>query len=239
VDGGNFSAGMGSDAWIKGNFVWDLMATLGYDVATPGDHDLFQGVDSLKTMAARHPEIALVSANLLDLSGDHVLPESKIISRGGVRFGVTGVTDSVYAFQNRAQHRLVRDDFRYEDMKDALSRVVPKLREKSDVVVVLFHTQVAEVSHLVSDVPGIDVAVAGHTPGFIQDPLPLGDAYLLRPGNRGQDLGVIKLWLDPDSARVARVEGKGEILDETVPMDQAIVSRIEAWEKARVEAQRP
>jgi 2',3'-cyclic-nucleotide 2'-phosphodiesterase (5'-nucleotidase family) len=237
VDAGNFAAGMGSDAWIKGNFVWDLMAALGYDVATPGDHDLYQGVDSLKALAARHPEIALVSANLLDPTGKHVLPESKVIDRDGVRFGVTGVTDSVYAFQNRAQHRLIIDDFRYEGMKEALARVVPELRKKSDVVVVLFHTQVAEIPHLIADVPGIDVGIAGHTPGYIQNPEKIGDAWVLRPGNRGQDLGVAKVYIDPDSSKVSRVDGEGEILDEKVPMDQAIAARIDAWQKARVQAQ--
>jgi 2',3'-cyclic-nucleotide 2'-phosphodiesterase (5'-nucleotidase family) len=239
VDGGNFAAGMGRDAWMKGGFVWDLMAGLGYDAATPGDHDLYEGLDSLRALAARHPEIHLVSANLLDLSGRHVLPESKIITRGKVRFGVTAVIDSVYYWEDRNKNRIVVDDFRFEDMEEALRRVVPELRAKSDVVVVLFHTQVATVSHLLSAVPGIDVAVAGHTPGFIQNPDKIGDAFLVRPGNRGQDLGILRLWFDPDSGGVTRGEGEGKALDESIAMDQEVAARIEAWEKRRIQLAKP
>lgn len=218
--------------WEKGSFVWDLMARMKYDAATPGDHDLVQGLDSLKALTARHPEIRVVSANLLDRSGRRVFPESAVFSKGKVRFGVTAITDSVYHAANRKQGKLVRDDFRFEDVEAALRRVVPKLRVESDVVVVLLHTRTEEALRLAGAVPGIDVAVAGHDPGFLREPDRAGKAYLVRPGSRGQAVSILQLQLNPGTREVERVFSASRQLDEQVPMDPALAERIETWDKA-------
>ena len=213
VDAGNFGQLVGVGIWEKGSFIWDLMAELGYDAATPGDHDLMEGIDSLRALAGRHPEVRMLSANLLDRSGRRVFPESAVITRGKVRFGVTGVTDSVYHAANRKQGKVIRDDFRFEGTEEALRRVIPKLRVESDVVVVLFPRPIRRrVRRLSAAIPGIHVAIAGHDPGFLRDPERAGDAYLVRPGNRGQAMSVVQLQLDPESRKVVRAFGAGRQL---------------------------
>ena len=91
------------------------MARLGYDAVTPGDHELRHGLDSLRTLTARHPDIRVVSANLQDRHGAPVFPESVVIEKNGVRFGITGTTAPAYYRANLEYKRLHRDDFTFLD----------------------------------------------------------------------------------------------------------------------------
>src|SRR5574341_788203 len=73
----------------------DAFNALGYDVATPGNHDFDFGMDLLQ-QAAGDATYRYVSANILKATSDTLLfPESVIVPRGGVRVGVTGFTTQI------------------------------------------------------------------------------------------------------------------------------------------------
>ena len=44
------------ELWEKTTFTWDMMSKLKYDVVTPGDLEMIQGLDAMKTMFAKHPK---------------------------------------------------------------------------------------------------------------------------------------------------------------------------------------
>jgi 2',3'-cyclic-nucleotide 2'-phosphodiesterase (5'-nucleotidase family) len=137
VDAGNWSNSKGIAAWDKTQFIFEEMGQMKYDVVTLGDAELAQGVHALETLLASQPQVKVVSANVKDKSGRLVFPESVVIDKSGVRFGVTGVTSaSSYEF-NVTRGLQAVDEFTFDDSMAALQRVLPKLRSESDIVVVL------------------------------------------------------------------------------------------------------
>lgn len=231
VDAGNFAELKPPHPWEKTTFVFDVMAGLGYDVVTPGDSELRPGIDSLRALVARHPEVRMVSANLKSKSGAYVFPQFTVIEKNGIRFGVTGTTGPEYYQQNVRQALQSEDDFTFEDSKTALERVVPQLRAQADVVVVLLNEMVDSAMKLTTAVPGIDVAVAGHDPGVLPAPEKLGDAIFIRPGNRGQYVYRVPLVLDPASKRVSGYAGRALMLDALMAKDADTDSTVVRWEK--------
>lgn len=231
VDAGNFATLTETfHPWDKTTFVWDVMSRLGYDVVTPGDLELMEGVDSLKTLLARHPEVQAVSANLQDMDGNRLLPESTVIKKGGLRIGVTGVTGGVYYRPGRLGRGPQEDQFTFEDERDALERVLPKLRKESDLVVGLLHVGPGDVRRLIDELPGFDVVVVGHNPGYMFSPDTVGTTLILQPGSRGQYVSVMNISVDTatDSMSVSAAETRP--LSEGVEKDPNIDALVSKWE---------
>jgi S-sulfosulfanyl-L-cysteine sulfohydrolase len=232
VDGGDFAETKEPGGWEKTTFLYDLLARLGYDAVTPGDGELTQGVDSLRALAARHPEVHVVSANLRDAAGQRVFPESVVIEKGGVRFGVTGTLGAEYYRGNLERERQLRDEFTFEDSRTALSRVVPDLAGRADVVVVLLHESVDSAMTFASAIPGMDVVIAGHDPGLNPAPEELNGALFVRGGNRGQYIYRVPLVLDPASRAVAGHGGYPRMLDKLVTKDAQMDFDVATFEQA-------
>ena len=231
VDAGNFSDDKGTDYWKRTEFIWDLMGRMGYEAVTPGDMEMIDGVGALKALAARCPQVKMVSANVKDSAGALVFPEYAIFDKGGVRVGVTGVTGASYYAFAKARGVLKKDDITFEDSKTALLRVLPELRRQSDVVVVLLHEGPGDAKRIVAEVPGIDVLVVGHSPGYQFEPDQVDGTTIVRAGNRGQYMMVVDLTVGSDG-KIAEVKGEGKPLGEAVPKDPAFAPDVAKWEAA-------
>ena len=160
MDAGNFSAPQEKEPfepWEKTTFIWDMMGRLGYDAVTPGDLEMVNGVEAMKELYGRQPGVQVVSANVMDKSGNLIFPRYTIIEKGGVRYGVTGVTAEAYYTFNITRGRQKKDDFTFGDEKEALRAVIPELREKSDIVVALVHEGPGDARRLLDEIDGIDV----------------------------------------------------------------------------------
>ena len=207
-----------------------MMSEFHYDAITPGDRELRPGLATLKALYAKHPEIKVVSANIQDKSGRRVFPEYTIIERGGVRFGITGTTGAVYYDTNMKQNLQTKDDFAFQNSEDALRRVVPELRAKSDVVIVLMHESVEDAMNMLTKVSGIDVAIAGNEPGIIPAPEQIGGALLVRPGSRGQYVFRLPITVDTSAKKIVEFAGEAKYLDEKVVKDPVLDPVVSKWE---------
>ena len=231
VDAGDFGAVGDFEPDRKTAFLFDLMAWLGYDAVTPGERELTRGLPAVKAIYAAHPEVKVVSANVMDASGNRIWPEYAVLEKGGIRIGVTGVTgENFYAF-NLSRGIQKVDDFTFEDPRSALQRVIPELRRQADVVVVLLHEARSGAGSLVAEVPRVDVAVVGHTPGSGTDVEAAGATLVLRPGMRGRYLPVLDLTLGADH-RILGYAGKGRRLDENVARNPEVDGVVTSWVKA-------
>ena len=239
VDAGDFGADRGFERHKKTAFIFEMMARLGYDAVTPGEREMVDGLASLKEVCAAHPEVKVVSANVMDASGNRIWPEYVIVEKGGIKIGVTGVTgDAFYKF-NVARKVQTSDDFTFEDPAQALRRVEGELQGKVDIVVALVHQSPDEAKKLATDAPGVDVVVVGHNPKYVFAPEQSGKTVVLSPGTRGQYLSVLHLTLGPDNT-VADFEGEGTPVSDSYPKDPAIGPVVTRWEtawKAREKAQ--
>lgn len=231
MDGGNFATLTETfQPWERTSFVWDMMAYLGYDVVTPGDLELMEGIDSLRTLMARHPEVEVVSANLQDLEGVKIFPEYTVIEKDGLRVGVTGVTGGSYYRHDRLGRGPGESQFTFEDERDALQRVMPQLEEKSDLVVGLLHVGPGDVRRILKDIPGFDVVVVGHNPGYMFSPDTVGTTLILQPGSRGQYLSVLDLIVDTGNDSLFVFSGEARPLGDGVEKDPEVDAIVSKWE---------
>jgi hypothetical protein len=233
VDAGNFlvpNEEREFSPWEKNEFMFDMMGRIQYDAVTPGDLELLYGIDAIKGLYSRQPGIQVVSANIQDRSGNLVWPAYTVIEKGGFRYGVTGVTGAAFYTFNVKRGIQKADEFTLTDTKEALAKVVPELREQSDLVVVLLHEGPGDARRLAEEVEGIDVVVVGHNPGYMFNPDRVGNTLLLRGGNRGQYLSILELTLDETKSRIIDYNGEGKPLDEGVAKDTEIEPVVKTWE---------
>jgi 2',3'-cyclic-nucleotide 2'-phosphodiesterase (5'-nucleotidase family) len=237
VDGGNFgdpydnSENWDGELWEKTTFTWDMMSKLKYDVVTPGDLEMIQGLDAMKALFAKHPGIQVVSANIEDKSGKLVYPKYAILNRGGVKIGVTAVTGKQWYEYNLKKGRQKKDDFIVLESKDALRDAVAELRPKADVVVALIHESLTDVkTQILTEVPGIDVVVVGHNPNYMFNPDRVGSTLLLLSGPKGQYLPVLTLTLDDSKKKILDYNGEGKPLDDAIAKDAEYDKVVTSWE---------
>jgi len=229
VDAGDFAADSDFDPWGKTQFEYDMMAKLGYDAVTPGEREMVEGLEPLKKMYESHPDVKVVSANIEDKSGAKVWPEYVVVDKDGVKVGITGVTSGSFYNFNLTRGIQKSDDFTFEDPKAALQRVVPELRKKADIVVALIHEGPNDAKQLADEVPGMDVILVGHNPGYMFNPDRTGQTLILRPGTRGQYLSVLDLTLGDDN-KITDYNGEGKPLDEHVAKDGDMDGVVTKWE---------
>jgi 2',3'-cyclic-nucleotide 2'-phosphodiesterase (5'-nucleotidase family) len=187
------------------------------------------GVEKLRTLLASAPGIKVVSANVTDKSGKKLWDDFAILSKGGVTFAVTGVTDKAFYDFNLSRGLQKADEFAFLDSRQALQRVIPEMRKQADVTVVLLHSGSGDAKRMVEGLEGIDIVVVGHGPAYKFSPEKLGSVLLVQSGMRGQYLGRTEVTL----AGKQVVGGGGECtpLGEAVPIDPEFNSLVTAFNK--------
>lgn len=199
----------------------EAMNALGYDAATPGNHDFDSGPAALLAALsqARFP-FAMTNAALAGGRGriaPFVVLERTVIDRGGkthdLRIGVMGfLPPRTVAWNPRLAARL-----RITDPVEAARGAVPLLRRAgAEVIVALCHTGIGagagvpmpeHAATAIASVEGVAAVVAGHThalfPGPDHDPSGEVDPVAgtlcgkpaVMPGLWGSHLGIIDLVL--------------------------------------------
>ncbi len=214
VDAGDFSMGtLFHTAFTTEAAELRLMAAMGYDAMTLGNHDFdFHPKGLTQTLrAARSAEKRLplmVASNVVfspDGKGDGDLKEAfkeypvhpyAVLERRGIRIGLFGIlgkdaqTDTPFA-----------KPVTFADHVETSKRMVALLRdkEKVDLVVCLSHTGTSPVKkhsedeNLAREVPGIDVIISGHTHTLLPKPIIVGKTVIVSAGSYGAYLGRLTL----------------------------------------------
>ncbi len=234
-----------------------LMAQMGYDATTFGNHEMDLGPDglgqSIGVAAKAGPIPALLASNsdfskgdatLVDLQRlrkDGVIRRHVVIERGGIRFGLFGVLGK------EAQIYTNGGAVAFADPVETAKEMVKLLREteKVDVVIALSHGGVTkgkdgrftdgEDVQLALAVPGIDVVVGGHSHTELREAiLANGRTPVVQTGKEGRNLGELVISLDDGALKI---ESYGlHPVDDTIAGDRAVAARIEELKKGVTEA---
>jgi 2',3'-cyclic-nucleotide 2'-phosphodiesterase (5'-nucleotidase family) len=160
-------------------FVLKTMAQLGTAAMAAGARDLSEGPDVLRDQAQK-AGLKVLSANLLDKDQKRIFPASTVVSQGGVRVGLIGLTAAGVSGA--------------ESPVPAGVAEAKKVRAQADVVIVLAATSYADALQL--------AAQAGDTVDFVlqsSESRPPGyaqrqeKAFVVSSGERGR--GVARLDL--------------------------------------------
>ena len=150
VDAGEFSQSPSMSSEPKSLYMFEAMKKMGYDAINIGVTDLQLGLQILLSVTQDSP-VPVLSANLRKRdNGELLFRESTIVKKGKWRIGVTAVTVPSDVERQICDSLGVKID----PAKDALARVLPGLREKSDLIVVLGHLPAAMRASSASSSPG-------------------------------------------------------------------------------------
>ncbi len=200
--------------------VIEAMNLMGYDAATPGDHDFDFGVD-LFQQALAGASFPFVSGNLRVLPADTLRFSSYVVvNRNGVRVGITGFTTPAAMVLNGDK---LKGRMRVDRIEPRVEAVLREMRQDADITVILSHSGLDGAASY--DTAGIggeqvgarlaagplkpDLVVLGHSHKDVVDTV-IGGVHFVQPRPEGRGLSVLYLSLVPKGARLELVRVRAE-----------------------------
>jgi 5'-nucleotidase / UDP-sugar diphosphatase len=170
------------------------MNLMHYDGLNIAEGEASMGLEFLQGLRAK-AQFPFLSANVFFKETQKPLGQEFVIRKfdDGLKVGLIGLASSDF-FTNLPEE--VTDALEIKDPEATLQKVLPKVRSKVHVVVLLSHLGDQKTRELVQRVPGVDVAVVGHDIGVVDQAPQIGKTILVRSNLRGQFLGVLSLSLD-------------------------------------------
>ena len=221
-----------------------VMNALKYDAMVPGNHEFqYHAVDTVRNKAAS--EFPWVCADVIyEKSGETFGPPYVILDEDGIRVAVLGLTNDWVSTVPKTYVAGPELGLKALPGIEVASKLVPELRQKADVVVVLIHLGYGADQALAKAVPGIDIILGGHShyrltsPKMVASGQPgvfsLGMVPIVQAGYCGMDMGRTRLIFHrDDSGKYSLMSCKGELIriNATVPDDPEIASLIKEWQK--------
>ena len=191
-----------------------VLNQMGYDVMVPGNHEFNFGMPALDNVLKQFKGKVL-AANIYYDNGANYLPASAIITKEGVKIGIIGVTTPL-------TEKFEENTGNVKGMKftmpiPELKKQVDELRGKVDAIVVVAHMGLPNennipgtgVIDIASEVPGIDVIIAGHFHKDVSKETVNG-VLITEPYKYGMSLSVVDLKFDVEkgSARLVNKDSK-------------------------------
>jgi 5'-nucleotidase/UDP-sugar diphosphatase len=206
------------------------MERMGYDALNLGVQELLAGESFLRRTRS-DVSFPYIASNLL-YGGDRPswFKEYMIKEVGSVKVAILGILDPDDLKQIPNQ-----DDakgFEAIQPKAALDRLLPEVRGKADVVILLSQLDEAKNRSLLDAVQGIDVSISSGCSGgmLMLYGRPEKDVAILHTGTRGMTMGMVAIT--PDDQRTLRIgQRKYVLLDGSVPDHAEIAGLVETYKK--------
>jgi len=175
-----------------------LLNGAGYDAVTLGNNEgLTYTENVLERAYAKEARFAVLCANL-KRSADGKRPEwllpGTVIRKGGLRFGLIGVTAAFSDFYSML-------GWDAGDPVKAAAEQVKALRPHADVMVLLSHLGLAFDKRIAEELNGIDLILGGHTHHLLEEPLVVRGTTICAAGKFGDQIGRVEIDIDPVSSR--------------------------------------
>lgn len=177
-------------------FIWDILEKLDVHAVSPGPRELtlWKTFSELKARGT----IPVVQANLTVKEKGKESPVGEAFRV----FPVNGVRVGVFSLMGGGEVAGIRPpegiEFGFQDPFQLAAALVPRIREKADVVVLMSQMGTADTDRLIGTVPGIDVALYGQRPVWEENARLRGATLVNQTGARGQYSGELVVIVDPD-----------------------------------------
>ena len=183
VDNGDAVQGDTIGTLSNGEYIIDIMNEIGYDVATPGNHEFDYGMDQFFALTEQ-ANFPYVSANFVDNDGNTVLDPYVIKDVAGVKIAFVGIstpktitTSTPKYFQDDNGNYIYgfKQDETGEKLYAAVQSAVDAARaEGAQIVIAMAHLGIEEdcspwtSSEVIVNTTGIDAVLDGHSHSMIQ-----------------------------------------------------------------------
>lgn len=207
---------------------YEVANLLGFDVATLGNHEFDYGWEKIREYL-RVATFPIVAANVVDEAGTLLTGEGYVIREvNGVRVAIVGVlTETLPRLTMERQ----RGPWRAAPVVETVRSLVPSLRPRADLIVVLGHLTGEEEEALLRQVPEVGVIVTGHPHGGQDAVKEVEDRLLVKVEAYGRELGRLDLEVDRRARRIASYQWR-RIRIRSGEYDAApdVARLVESWE---------
>jgi len=182
----------------RGRAMVPILNALAPDAMT-GHWEFAYGPETLKERIAAL-DTPMLAVNVYEQStGKRFFPPYVVKELAGLRIGVLAVASNIV---DKTMPPAFSKGIRFALGRDELPPLIERLRheEKADLIVLISHLGFPQEMKLLSEVPGIDVCLGGHTHHRLSSPVRQGDSLLIQSGSHGSFLG--RLDLDIDGGRI-------------------------------------
>ncbi len=199
LDVGGLIKGFGRQAELKFHTTVEAMRKMGYDAITFGKTDLQLPAAELVSVAVSvdDQQSSFVAANVGLFGFESGLTNSsRLIEAGGRTIGVTAILGEKYQAEiNNAEVAMAKPG-------ESLAKIVPKLKEKADLLILLAHATKEESIAMAKEFPVFDIVVtSGGPPEPPREAAKVegADTLLIEVGEKGMNVVVVGLYDDPQS----------------------------------------
>jgi hypothetical protein len=226
LDVGGLANGFGREAEIKFQTMVEGMLKTDYDAIALGASDLRLPTGEIAAVAAnlKGQQSQFVSANVA-LFGFNLGMTStyRVVSRGGMRIGVTSVLGKTY------QKDIKNAEIAMLDPVEAIQKVLPEMKKQSDYLILLAHATKEETIALARKFPDFNLVVTSDgepkPPKDMQKIKGMKTLYI-EVGHKGQNAIVLGLYDDPQkTVRYQRVP-----LDSRFPVSSEMKNLMAAYQ---------
>ncbi|WP_159882037.1 bifunctional metallophosphatase/5'-nucleotidase [Paenibacillus puerhi] len=248
LDAGDILTGPPISTLTEGEAPVDLFSCIGYDAVAIGNHEFDHGWQKTKQLLyqARFP---FLSANIFYKNTNILFAKPyEILEAGDVKVGVIGIHGKKAGYETISLDQITELEFRSQE--SVLQEYVNLLKPHVDLIVVLAHqgipaeqgTEDREVVverdfeedvHIINQVEGIDVLIAGHCHKSIEQPYVAKKTGTLLISTRGLGtvVGYLNLKIDMDARAIVDYNAHLEpILSEQMEPDPELEARVAYWD---------
>ncbi|MDF1665133.1 MAG: DUF1573 domain-containing protein [Planctomycetota bacterium] len=160
---------------------------LEYQAFVPGELDLDLGLKTLQKLAEQ-AKMTLVCANMTVDPKLHKAPLPYMIQsfKRGLKVAVVGLINRDLITRKEA-------GVHFLDPKESLKKVMPELKAKSDVIVILAHMGQRFAVQLCAEVPGADVVIVGHATEVMTQARVIEGTHFVANPDQGKRLSTLDL----------------------------------------------
>jgi 2',3'-cyclic-nucleotide 2'-phosphodiesterase (5'-nucleotidase family) len=173
-----------------GEPILKLMNSAGYDAMTLGNRE-FHFLQTGLRKKIGWAEFPVLCANIKPSNGADLPVRSDItIERDGIRVAIFGLT--VPMITQRMLSRRV-SAYVFDDPLETARRILPRLRERADIVIALTHIGLNKDRELAASVPGIDLVIGGHTHAVLENPETVEKTTIVQAGWYAHKVGKVEI----------------------------------------------
>ncbi len=171
----------------------ELMNRLGYDLAILGNHEFDGGQEMLERSVA-FAEFPIICSNIIPSDEASLRPfeATRILQRGGIRLGFTGVVTNYGPNNHPDGHDHIFRGLTFRDAVRTAAEEYPALASRSDITIALTHIGLERDRELAQTAPEYDLILGGHSHDALCEQLDNG-VWISQSGKRLEGLGVTSL----------------------------------------------
>jgi 2',3'-cyclic-nucleotide 2'-phosphodiesterase/3'-nucleotidase len=241
VDAGDTIQGTTVSFNSEGRLIVKLLNHLKYDAWTLGNHEFDWGLKKI-ARCITDAEVPVLGANIklpVERDGEPLPPEVAAFKKvrpfiikeiNGVKVGIIGLTTP--GIPNWSRPRLIQP-LEFVDSVRTLARVVPEVQRQGAQILVLVTHQgykrapddhANQIHSIAANFPELDVIIGGHSHQEWSELLIRPSGILYTQANYwGTHLGRVDIKFDTAKNKIVEKSSKTILMDESVPLDPAIV----------------